>query len=140
MPLSVMRFPSVSIGVDDHQRRMTILIEGEASGREVQDALCKVLGSRPEVTGYDYFFDLRLYTGDVAAGDLHPIAEVYARVRTPEAEGTRTAFLTFDANFGLWAKAMDFQFPGRIHLASDDEGAVEAYLVRSERSAPRPAP
>lgn len=117
---------------------MTVTIEGEAGGREVQTALCELFRQRPELTGFDYFFDLRTYRGDVSAGDLDPVAELYASVREDDAEGTRTAFLTPDPLFGLWATAMDYQFPGRAHAAFPEPEQTERFLAepRSSRTAP----
>jgi hypothetical protein len=131
--------PSVQVSFDDDHRRMTVVIEGQAGGRQVQGALRNVFEQRPEVTGFDYLFDLRSYRGDVSAGDLDPVAEIYASVRGECANGTRTAFITSDPLFGLWATAMNYQFPGRGHAAFPEAELAEEFLVepRSARVASR---
>lgn len=48
----------------------------------------------------------------------------------PEAEGTRTAFITYDPNFTYWAAAMTYQFPGRLHRTFESEAEAEAFLPR----------
>lgn len=47
----------------------------------------------------------------------------------PEAEGTRTAFITYDPNFTYWAAAMTYQFPGRLHRTFESEAEAEAFLA-----------
>ena len=37
-------------------------------------------------------------------------------------------FITNDPNFGYWADAMTFQFPGRLHCAFDSEAAADVFL------------
>ena len=118
---------------------MMVAIEGEAGGRQVQSALCEVFQRRPEVSGFDYLFDLQGYRGDVAAGDLEPVAELYASVRGEDATRTRTAFITPDPLFGLWATAMNFQFPGRDHAAFSEAEEAERFLTEPKASRPAPA-
>lgn len=125
----------VEITVDEDQRRTHVHIGGQATGPQVWQKLCELFESLPEASGYDMLFDIRDYTGDVTADDVKPIVDVYQRVRVPEAEGTRTAFVTSDPNFTFWAEAMTHQFPGRLHQPFRElaEGNLSLSTPRSER-------
>ena len=124
----------VEIRTDEARRRIFVYIGGQATGPQVWQALCGLFAGRPIATGYDMLFDIREYAGDVSAEDVRPIVEVYQRVRVPEADGTRTAFVTFDPNFGFWAEAMTYQFRGRLHRAFEDLRQAEAFLDEARAS------
>ena len=119
---------SVEIIVDDAQRRISVPISGAAAGPQVWQKVCDTFLGDPARTGYDMLYDIRDYSGDVEAKDVMPIVEIYAGQRVPEADGTRTAFLTHDKNFTLWAEAMNFQFPGRQHVCFEQEADAELFL------------
>ena len=121
-------YRAVDIGLDDKRHRLLFTLRGPVTGPEVCARLCELYIQQPELTGYDYVFDLREYSGDVEAAHLEPIAQIYAGVRVPEAESVRTAFVTLDPNFELWATAMDFQFPGREHRVFLSMAEAEAFL------------
>ena len=119
---------AVDINIDDTLQRVFVTIRGDAAGPQVWNAVCDVFLSDPKRTGYDMLYDIRDYTGSVEAEHVKPIVATYNMVRVPEAEGTRTAFLTYDPHFQLWAEAMTFQFPGRQHVCFEDEADAETFL------------
>ena len=119
---------AVDIDIDDVLQRVLVTIRGDAAGPQVWNAVCDVFLSDPKRTGYDMLYDIRDYSCDVEAKDVMPIVEIYAGQRVPEADGTRTAFLTHDKNFTLWAEAMNFQFPGRQHVCFEQEADAEVFL------------
>jgi hypothetical protein len=120
----------VTTRVDETLRRISVGITGSAAGPEVSSVLSALFLHRPELTGYDMVYDLRTYSGDVTADDVKPILEAYQAVRVPEADGTRTAFLTQDPNFAFWAEAMTYQFAGREHRVFAEADEAEAFLSR----------
>ena len=120
----------VAIEVDDVARRILVSITGSAAGPEVSATLTELFRTRPELTGYDMLYDLRTYTGDVTADDVKPILIAYQAARVPEADGTRTAFVTSDPNFAFWAEAMTYQFCGREHRVYAQVEEAEAFLRR----------
>jgi hypothetical protein len=120
---------AVDIHVDDQLQRVHVTICGDAAGPQVWNAVCDVFLKDPQRTGYDMLYDIRDYTGDVEAEHVKPIVAIYNSVRVPEAEGTRTAFLTHDPHFAFWAEAMTFQFPGRLHACFDNAADAETFLA-----------
>ncbi len=120
--------PRVELRVDDDRRLIFVTIAGPATGKQVAEPVSEMFRNRPELTGYDMLYDIREYTGDVEAEHIKPIADAYAASQPDPARPTRTAFLTFDPNFQLWAASMDFHFPGRTHRAFREPAEAEEFL------------
>ena len=119
---------TVETRVDDDLNRIFVTISGPATGRQVGPAIGRMFLERPELTAFDMLYDIREYTGDVEAEHIKPIADAYAASQPDPAQPTRTAFLTFDPNFQLWAASMDFHFPGRTHRAFREPAEAEEFL------------
>lgn len=124
---------SIETSVDDQRRRIDVVIGGPIAGAKVGRVVSQLFLDRPELTAYDILFDLRAYSGDVEAAHLEPIATAYEAAGPDPAVKCRTAFVTNDPNFGFWAGAMDFQFPGRKHAVFQTVEAAEAYLGETAR-------
>jgi hypothetical protein len=121
----------VAIDIDDAARLIRVTITGSAAGPEVGTALTDMFFSAPKLTGYDMIYDLRTYSGDVTADDVKPLVIAYQTVRVPEADGTKTAFVTSDPNFAFWAEAFSYQFPGREHRVFEELEPALGWLHRS---------
>ena len=121
----------VTISVDEARRLIQVTITGTAAGPEVSAVVSALFLDRPALTGYDMLYDLRTYSGDVTADDVKPIVIAYQTVRTPAADGTKTAFVTSDPNFAFWAEAMTYQFPGREHRVFEEIEPAQSWLHRA---------
>lgn len=123
--------------IDDQHRQVWIRADGATTGAHVSAFIVELTEARIELRGYDFVHDLREASGDVNNNDVDQVATSFAA--TPSAVAY-TVFITDDPSFGIWARAMDFQFPTRRHyVASSPEGA-EALLqrLRAEAGAVRP--
>ena len=125
--------PMVELSVDDALRRIYVTIRGAVAGPPVAQAVARMFLDRPELTAFDMLYDISAYTGSVEASDIEPIAVAYAACSPDPSIPTRTAFVTGDPNFRLWAEVMNFQFPGRTHAAFRDPADAVAFLDSTER-------
>ena len=85
------------------------------SGVTAERALAQaipLLEDRPDLWDWDWVIDSRALPTDASVGQIARLAEMF---RKPEMPVT-TAFATEDRFLHLWARVMDFQFPGRKHL------------------------
>jgi hypothetical protein len=114
--------------VDDQARRIFVTISGAPTGRLVSKGICSIFLTRPDAVTYDMFYDMRTYAADVTADDILPLVAVYEQCNPDRSVPCRTAFVTRDPNFALWAAAFNEQFPGRVHKAFEDEACACAYL------------
>ena len=71
-----------------------------------------LLEDRPDLWGWDWVVDARAVPADASVGQIARLAEMFRRPEKP----VITAFATDDRFLHLWARVMDFQFPGRQHL------------------------
>lgn len=114
--------------VDDEQRRILVTINGSPTGRLVSKGICSIFLTRPDAVTYDMLYDMRTYAADVTANDVLPLVAVYEQCNPDRSVRCRTAFVTPDPNFELWAAAFNDQFPGRTHAAFKVWAEAEAYL------------
>ncbi len=132
MPMSALSLAPpvqrVRIRIEPEQRFVFLTVSGAATGQEVSEALVALYTDHPQVAGFDMLFDIREYSGDVEAEHVKPIAAAYAANDPDPAGGGRTAFVTFDPNFELWAASMDFLFPGRTHHVFSEIEEACAFL------------
>ncbi|RZJ94899.1 MAG: hypothetical protein EON88_11800 [Brevundimonas sp.] len=85
------------------------------SGVTAQRALAQaipLLEGQPDLWSWDWVIDTRAVPTDASVCQIARLAELF---RKPEAPVV-TAFATDDRFLHLWARVMDFQFPGRKHL------------------------
>lgn len=125
---TVHRPKSIDIRLNPAPSRLLVTIEGPASGDEVAQALSTAYLRSPEVTHLDMLFDLTAYEGAVEAQHVEVIVAAYRRGNRDPSHPCRTAFVTSDPYFDLWAAAMSFQFAGREHRAFPTFEAAEGFL------------
>ena len=130
MAASVSADPSVSITVETDAAvpRVRITLRGAIDGDEVADAFIRLYAEHPEAAYYDRLFDLTAYRSGFGQEHLQRIAPAYARANTDPSHACRTAMVTRDPHFGLWAKSMGFQFKGREHRAFATFEDAERFL------------
>ena len=119
----------IDIRVDRDMQRLFVTVEGDASGRDMATSLIRAYAEHPPVVRWDMLFDLRHYTGAVEAEHVKIIVAGYECHNPDPKIPCRTAFVTPDKNFRLWAAAMSFQFKGREHQAFETFEEAEAFLA-----------
>ena len=118
----------IDIRIDRAMPRLFVTITGATTGLQVATALARCYLANPEVVRWDMLFDLRTYQGAVEADHVKIIVDAYERCSPDSKLPARTAFVTPDKNFRLWAAAMSFQFKGREHQAFPTFDEAEAFL------------
>ena len=118
----------IEIRLDAAMPRLFVTMRGGLSGHQVAMALSRAYLAQPETVRMDMLFDLREYTGAVEADHVKIIVDAYERCDPDPRVPCRTAFVTPDKNFRLWAAAMSFQFKGREHQAFATFEEAEAFL------------
>jgi hypothetical protein len=128
---------SLDIDVDHAIPRLNVTIRGGVTGNQVGRALAGYYLEHPEVVKLDMLFDLSEYQGAVEAEHVKLIVDAYATCHPDPRHPCRTAFVTPDKNFRLWAAAMSFQFCGREHRAyATREEALEFLAEPMEQRPP----
>ena len=108
--------------------RLRVVLRGRVNGHEVADTFIRLLTEQPEITGHDRLFDLTGYRSGFELEHLQRIAPAY-RAANPDPDARpRTAFVTRDPNFRLWADSMGYQFTGRDFSSFDTFEGAERYL------------
>ena len=118
----------VEIALDASIPRLRVTLREGATGQGVAMELSQLYLDRPELAYVDKLYDLTRYPGVVTHADLLLIVDAYKKANTDPRHPCRTAFVTHDPYFGLWAKAMGHLFPGREHLAFTTFADAEAFL------------
>lgn len=118
----------VEIRLDPAIPRLFVTLREGATGQGVAAALSKLYCDQPELAYLDKLYDLTDYPGVVTHADLLLIVDAYRKANTNPRHPCRTAFVTHDPYFGLWAKAMGHLFPGREHLAFTSFEPARAFL------------
>lgn len=118
----------MDIRLDRAMPRLFVTIRGQASGDLVARRLSETYLSQPEVTGLDMLFDLTAYQGEVGSRHVETIVAAYLRGNRDPRLPCRTAFVSTDPNFRLWAAAMSYQFNGREHRAFPTFEEAERFL------------
>ncbi len=118
----------IEIRLDASIPRLFITLRQGATGPGVAEALSKLYREQPELAYLDKLYDLLDYPGVVTHADLLVIVEAYRKANTDPRRPCRTAFVTHDPYFGLWAEAMGHLFPGREHRAFTNWAPAQAFL------------
>ena len=108
--------------------RLRIVLRGRVNGHEIADAFIRLYAERPEIARADRLFDLTGYRSGFELEHLQRIMPAYQATNPDPQHPCRTAFVTRDPNFDLWAKSMGFQFSGREHRAFPTFEEAERFL------------
>ena len=105
------------------------IVRGVTRPEAGASALFKLYQEHPRAPYYDRLFDLSEYTAGLDAQNMAKVAGAYKELNTDPSFPCRTAIVTHDPNFALWARALDFQFEGRQHKVFPRLEAAEAWLA-----------
>ena len=106
-----------------------VVVRGLVSPEEGAAALLKLYAEHPRAPWYDRLFDLTGYETGIDPQNLARVAAAYREKNTDPSFPCRTAIVTRDRHFSLWARSMDFQFEGREHRAFPTLEEAEAWLA-----------
>ena len=126
----------VEFRLDRKIPRLFVTIDERATGPGVAEALSTLYLEQPEITRLDILFQLNGYRGVVTHEDLTTIVKAYLTSNSDPAHPCRSAFVTPDPHFHLWAAAMSYLFTGREHRVFVDHESASAWL--DEPMAERP--
>jgi hypothetical protein len=123
--------PLISMTVEDRPPNplVRVIVRGLMSDEAGAKALLKLYTEHPRAPYYDRLFDLTAYKTGLDAQNLARVASAYRELNTDPSFPCRTAIVTRDPHFQLWARSMDFQFQGRQHRAFATVEEAEAWLA-----------
>lgn len=116
----------------DEARRLVQIDLGSVAGAKLVDALAALYAVRPEVTLWGFVYDGQNSEGRTSVEDVARLADADRRAKSglPKPYPTmRTAVVTRDRFFDLWAKVMCHQFPGRQIRGFPTREAAEAWVL-----------
>lgn len=114
---------------DDLRRRVTLVAEGELDGPGFRRAMEAWLTAALDRLGHDRLYDLRRYAGTVTNDDVRHVGRLMRAAGANLPEGL-TVFVSPDAGFGFWARAMRLELPLRRLEVVKTMEAAEALLAK----------
>ena len=106
-----------------------VVVRGLLDQQAGAEALFKLYAEHPRAPYYDRLFDLTEFETGLDAQNMARVAEAYHERNTDPTFLCRTAIVTMDDNFRLWARGLDLQFEGRKHRTFATVEAAEAWLA-----------
>jgi hypothetical protein len=106
-----------------------VVVRGLVSPEAGAATLLKLYAEHPRAPYYDRLYDLTGYETGLDPQNLAKVASAYRELNTDPSFPCRTAIVTRDPHFGLWARSMDFQFQGRRHRAFETVEEAERWLA-----------
>lgn len=111
----------------DAQRILHLDLNSGVSAQRALEQALPMLEARPELWDWDWIVASRAVPVDASVAQIGRLAEMF---RKP-ARTAITAFASEDRFLHLWARVMDFQFPGRKHIVvSSARAALRLIKVR----------
>ena len=117
---------SIEVELDDGGRLVVVRPRGQVDGDRFVERMSAVVRANPALGGYAFLYDLRDYVGTVDHEAVTRFAEAWNTL--PEPRAGRTAFVTTDSGFELWARVFDVLFLGREHRIFLTEDHARAWL------------
>ena len=123
--------PMISMMVEVREPNPVVrfVVRGLVSPEEGRDTLLKLYGEHPRAPYYDRLFNLLEYETGLDAENMAKVANAYKELNTDPSFPCRTAIVTLDPNFALWARTLDFQFGGRQHRTFHTLDEAERWLA-----------
>src|SRR3712207_4081435 len=106
-----------------------VVVRGLVRPEDGAQALLKLYAEPPRAPYYDRLYDLTGYETGIDPQNLARVAAAYRERNTDPSFPCRTAIVTRDGHFSLWARSMDFQFEGREHRAFATVHEAERWLA-----------
>lgn len=120
--------------LDEAARRVVITPGPDVTGRQSSRLIVEMVTARPELADWDWIMDLRKASGEADNADVATVARAFAR-HASAGNRSYTVFVTQDPGFPLWARTMDPQFDGRVHLTAPSLEAAASLLDRRRPAA-----
>lgn len=98
--------------VDHAQRILHLDLNNGISAQRALDQAMALLRAMPDLWGWDWIVEARIVPVDASVGQIERLMGLFHR---PERSAV-TVLASHDRFLHLWARVMDFQFPGRKHL------------------------
>ena len=105
------------------------VVRGLVNPEDGAATLFRLYEEHPRAPYYDRLFNLLEYETGLDAQNMAKVALAYRERNTDPTFPCRTAIVTLDPNFALWARTMDFQFEGRKHRAFPTVEDAERWLA-----------
>jgi hypothetical protein len=123
--------PLISMTVEEREPNPLVrfVVRGLVNPEAGVAALLKLYAEHPRAPYYDRLFDLTHYETGLDAQQLAQVAMAYRERNTDPSFPCRTAIVTEDPHFALWARTMDFQFEGRRHRTFRTVEDAERWLA-----------
>lgn len=109
----------------DAQRILHLDLNDGVSAQRALEQAIPMLEERPDLWAWDWIIDARAVPTDASVDQVARLAGMF---RKP-ARSAITAFATDDRFLHLWARVMDFQFPGRKHMVVSNARAALRLIV-----------
>ena len=121
----------ISMTVEEREPNplVRVVVRGLMKPEAGAEALFKLYSEHPRAPYYDRLFDLTHYETGLDAQNMARVAAAYRHMNTDPSFPCRSAIVTRDANFALWARALDFQFEGRQHRVFSSVEEAERWLA-----------
>ena len=121
----------VTITVEEREPNplVRLVVRGLINPEEGAATLLRLYAEHPRAPYYDRLFDLTGYETGIDPQNLARVAAAYRERNTDPSFPCRTAIVTHDPHFHLWARTMDFQFEGRKHRAFATVEEAERWLA-----------
>jgi hypothetical protein len=117
---------------DHARRRVVVALLGDVSGPDYVAWLMDRLTTRPELSGYDFIYDMQAYQGRISHDDIAEMAPRYAALVGDRDRGATTILVTTDEGFRFWAELLAVQFPNRRWRVVPGMAEAEAVLAEQE--------
>ena len=123
--------PTITMTIEEREPNTLVrfVVFGLVTPEQGTQTLLKLYGEHPRAPYYDRLFDLTEYKTGLDPENLARVAAAYRDINTDLTFPCRTAIVTLDPNFGLWARSMDFQFQGRRHRTFETLEQAERWLA-----------
>ena len=123
--------PQILMTVEEREPNPLVrfVVRGLVRPEDGVEALLKLYADHPRAPYYDRLFDLTEYLTGIDAKNLTQVAMAYRERNTDPSFPCRTAIVTRDPHFGLWARSMDFQFEGLKHRTFPTVEEAERWLA-----------
>ena len=123
--------PLITMTVEEREPNPLVrfVVRGLVAPEAGAGALLKLYEEHPRAPYYDRLFDLTEYLTGIDPKNLAQVAMAYRERNTDPSFPCRTAIVTRDAHFALWARSMDFQFEGRQHRTFATAEEAERWLA-----------
>jgi hypothetical protein len=123
--------PVITMTVEQREPNTLVrfVVRGLVDPADGAGALLRLYEEHPRAPYYDRLFDLTEYLTGIDPKNLTQVALAYRERNTDPTFPCRTAIVTRDPHFALWARSMDFQFEGRQHRTFPTVEEAERWLA-----------